>query len=229
MLATCKLASETLTLVPWSQSVRDKPLERTAAKEANVYVEVMTKPSVVFGISPPAGLGKKVDCEFWRMHEEKKDQKLANMYWGFVTEKVSWPINGMAGQVEVRISCVTNHKDIEPNHELIVYTKKFFSWYVFDDHTSICSGAMYVGAHLHRRQAAHVHRQWLAPGIVVPSPSWLQVPRPRVTALLAPSAFALAAPGAALPIPCAAHSAPGVLLLAPSDLLLTPCVAAFLP
>ena len=83
----------------------------------------MTTPCKVFGISAPHGLGKTLEFEFWRMQEEKKDAKHANMKWTTVSETVTWPVDiGLGKTVSVNVVAATSTKAIKCDHEIRVFT-----------------------------------------------------------------------------------------------------------
>jgi hypothetical protein len=109
-----------LTLVPWSTAVQHKPMQETAN---DCYVKVWTTPPKVFGISSPPGLGKVVECAFWRMQEEKKEAKCANMKRTTVSNVVTWPIDiGLGKTVNVDVTVAINHKVIRANSEIRVFS-----------------------------------------------------------------------------------------------------------
>ena len=122
LLARSDIPADSLTLVPWSLGVQPKPL--ASKNDCRTIVEVLTKPPVVFGISAPLGLGKKMELGFWRMQEEKKDPAKANMKWSTKIEKVPWPVDiGLGQTVSVSITVAVNTTAIEPLQVIRVFTK----------------------------------------------------------------------------------------------------------
>ena len=115
LLARTSINANALTLVPWAYGVQVKPLLSKGANHA--YVEVMTDPPKVYAISPPSGMGKTLELEFWRMQEEKKDAANANMKWDSTTVNVAWPVNmGCESKsVQVNVSVAINDKPIQAN------------------------------------------------------------------------------------------------------------------
>jgi hypothetical protein len=105
-----------ITLVPWTHGVQQRPV---VSPGELVCVEVMTTPPKLFAISTPTGLGKNLLTEFWRMSEEKKEPKHANMKSSYVEEIVNWPINiGLGKSVSVRVPVAINSKVVKKNYEL---------------------------------------------------------------------------------------------------------------
>ena len=122
LMSCCDIGAGALTLVPWSHNVQAKPLDKSS--DARVRVVLMLEPPIAFGISTPAGLGKKMEVPFWRMVEEKKDKKCATMAWSTFTESVRWPVHFRKEKdVSVMVTVAVNNKPIKPFSEIRVYSE----------------------------------------------------------------------------------------------------------
>ena len=116
-----KDASNTLRLIPWTYSLNDKEEGQSKGK---LNAKLLLDNPMKFEIKAPIGLDKKVEVEFWRVGEEKKDAKFANLKWSKVTENVHWPFDiGYGQKVEVEIPCLVLSKDVQVDTELHVFCR----------------------------------------------------------------------------------------------------------
>ena len=105
-----------LVLVPYASHIDPKPLSDDN-NDVPVVIEVMVNPSVKFKVSAPSS--KKLFVPFWKMSDEKKDNKLANMKLDITSEQVNWPVDIGAGKhVEVKVPVAVNDKSIQKHTEI---------------------------------------------------------------------------------------------------------------
>ena len=128
LLARQQIETGSLTLVPWSSSLTMMKQAKTESnnnpdKIDHRVIEVMTTPPKIFSINSPEGLGKSFEVPFWRMKEENKDAKHANMKWDVSTQTINWPVDiGLGKTVSVNVCVATNTKIIKPNTEIRIFS-----------------------------------------------------------------------------------------------------------
>ena len=113
---------DVLRLVPWSSNVGKVALQ--PKDDCYLYLTVETDPPKRFEIKPPSKLGKEVEIEYWRVQEERKDAKYANLMWSTVEESIPCPASlGVGKSLNVVVPILVLSKDVGESIELRVFRR----------------------------------------------------------------------------------------------------------
>ena len=114
VLSRRTLKAGSLIMVPWTLNVSPrKPTDKSSAT-----IDVMMDAPSSFALKPPAGLGKSIEVEYWRLQPATHD-KDANMRLTTIDVLVNYPIDFGEGEtVNVRMTVATNFKKVDAGVEL---------------------------------------------------------------------------------------------------------------